>query len=121
MESAVWSAYAMSLADEVLAEHKAVPVMNGERCGECEARFPCLPVRLATKLKAAEHVVEAAKKLQRDYEDEVPAYFAAGNLGHCHANPPLWDDPKRGSCGRCSAWMSLTEALAEYDKEAKGE
>ena len=51
----------MSLADEVLAEHKAVPVMNGERCGECEARFPCLPVRLATKLKAAEHVVEAAR------------------------------------------------------------
>lgn len=106
----------MSLADEVLANH----IKDGADCLICMFPWPCAAVRLATQLRAAEHVVEAAKKLQRDYEDEVPAYFAAGNLGHCHANPPLWDDPKRGSCGRCSAWMSLTEALAEYDKGGQG-
>lgn len=113
----------MSLVDEVLAKHKPEPDSQAEydNCSGCAGTWPCESVRLALALRAAEKVVEVAKKLQRDYEDEVPADFAAGNLGHCHANPPLWDDPKRGSCGRCSAWMSLTEALAEYDKEGSGE
>ncbi len=117
----LWEPWAaMSLADEVLAEHKQWIGLH-PWCVKCGVQFPCKYAQAALALRAAEQVVEVAKKLQRDYEDEVPAYFAAGNLGHCHANPPLWDDPKRGSCGRCSAWMSLTEALAEYDKEAKGE
>lgn len=112
----------MSLVDEVLAKHQRTynEWREGGFCSKCKEAFPCESVRLALALRAAEKVVEVAKKLQRDYEDEVPADFAAGNLGHCHANPPLWDDPKRGSCGRCSAWMSLTEALAEYDKGGQG-
>lgn len=74
----------MSLADEVLAKHQRTynEWREGGFCSKCKEAFPCESVRLALALRAAEKVVEVAKKLQRDYEDEVPADFAAGNLGH---------------------------------------
>lgn len=57
----------MSLVDEVLAKHtkeyKPWSGVNheGKSCNRCAGTWPCESVRLATKLKAAEHVVEAAR------------------------------------------------------------
>ena len=58
----------MSLADEVLAKHTAVgcearACTNRPHgiCRVCAVFFPCESVQLATKLKAAEQVMEAAR------------------------------------------------------------
>lgn len=47
----------MSLVDEVLAKHKPEPDSQAEydNCSGCAGTWPCESVRLATKLKAAEH------------------------------------------------------------------
>lgn len=83
----------MSLADEVLVEHQPYTVQNGEECLNCGRSWPCVEFRLATKLKAAEQVVEAARDYHREYED----------------GPRLFPDIR-----------PLAAALAEYDKEGQG-
>lgn len=84
----------MSLADEVLANHKAFEcetLFCSNRphgiCRICAKFWPCESVRLALSLKAAEHVVEAAR-------------------GH---ECPETND----------SYCDLAAALAEYDKGAK--
>ena len=63
----------MSFADEVLADHErsdeptnAASTDGGEfedaySCLNCDMAWPCAAVRLATQLRAAEQVVEAAR------------------------------------------------------------
>ena len=89
----------MSLADEVLAEHQKRECFCG--CGDvgcplCGDGWPCESVRLALSLKAAEQVVEAARKLT----DEMLRA----------------DDERIFS----RLFESVTEALAEYDKGGQG-
>lgn len=83
----------MSLADEVLARHKPEPDSQAEydNCSGCAGTWPCESVRLATKLKAAERVVDWFRK----------------NRGG------TWDDLRQeADCGE--------GPLAEYDKEGQG-
>lgn len=49
------------------AKHKPEPDSQAEydNCGGCAGTWPCESVRLATKLKAAEQVVEAARRVYR--------------------------------------------------------
>lgn len=86
-------------------------MMNGERCAECEARFPCLPVRLATKLKAAEQVVEAAVTRALDWQ-ETPCFTCQ----ICHR---AWNDVE-GNPPDHERWCPVPAALAEYDKGVQG-
>ena len=52
----------MSLADEVLADHKSKSWPGAvDWCEWCTDKWPCESVRLATQLRAAEQVVTAAR------------------------------------------------------------
>ena len=85
----------MSLADEVLAEQRTYNEWReGGFCSKCKEAFPCSAVRLATKLKAAEQVVEAYSGHRPDCERQLMRTL-------------------RCECG-------YEAALAEYDKEGQG-
>lgn len=91
----------MSLADEVLAEHtkeyRPWSGVNheGKSCNRCGVPWPCESVRLATSLRAAEQVVEAAREW------------------HLRAYVEGWCDCGEGLC-------EMAQALAEYDKGGQG-
>ena len=87
----------MSLADEVLAEHKresSEDFIQDEWCGTCNANWPCKSVRLATSLQVAELLLAQATPQVR---------HSMRNLG---VDPDDW-------YGRGERWLA---ALDEYDK-----
>lgn len=92
----------MSLADEVLAEHvKDDPDPNWpafpDRCKKDWQSWPCESARLATKLKAADRVIEEVRELARIF--------------NARGKAPLQPFAE-------TACIELVvEALAEYDKE----
>ena len=93
----------MSLADEVLAKHtkeyKPWSGINheGKSCNRCGVPWPCESVRLATKLKAADRVIEEVRELARIF--------------NARGKAPLQPFAE-------TACIELVvEALAEYDKE----
>lgn len=96
----------MSLADEVLANHtKDEPDPNWpnfpERCAKDWDLWPCAAVRLATQLRAAEQVVEAARNAE-----QWASCVNCGAMG--------WQHHPRS---RCTGFESrVAPALAEYDK-----
>ena len=82
----------MSLADEVLADHKPKSWPGAaDWCEWCTDKWPCEAVRLATQLRAAEQVVEAARPI-------IAAVFS----------PDDWVPLPMSE--------RLRDALAEYDK-----
>ena len=99
----------MSLADEVLAEHVKDdpdwPVFP-DRCKKDWQSWPCESVRLATKLKAAEQVVAAAREV---VDTSMRALITCA---FCYSVIPqhLDDCP----------FAELKAALAEYDKGGRG-
>lgn len=88
----------MSLADEVLAEHKPKSWPGAaDWCEWCTDKWPCEAVRLATQLRAAEQVAAFL------FDQSVQL---TGNETHVRYVLTL-----RG----------FADWLAEYDKGAKGE
>jgi hypothetical protein len=98
----------MSLVDEVLAKHKPEPDSQAEydNCSGCAGTWPCEYVRLATKLKAAEQVVEAARKV---VDTSMRALITCA---FCYSVIPqhLDDCP----------FAELRDSLAEYDQGGQG-
>lgn len=96
----------MSLADEVLAEHvKDDPDPNWpafpDRCKKDWQSWPCESARLATKLRAAEQVVEAAREWKRMHTGL-----------HTQGGETLKKQTRTRT--------DLIDAVAEYDKGGQG-
>ena len=87
----------MSLADEVLANH----IKDGADCLICMFPWPCAAVRLATQLRAAEQVVEAAR-----VAEQWASCVNCGAMG--------WQHRRRSHCTGFES--RVTPALDEYDK-----
>ena len=102
----------MSFADEILAKHtkeyRPWSGVNheGKSCNRCGVPWPCESVRLATKLKAAEHVVEAAREV---VDTSMRALITCAFC--CSVIPQHLDD---------CPFAELKAALAEYDKGGQG-
>jgi len=92
----------MSLADEVLANH----IKDGADCLICMFPWPCAAVRLATQLRAAEKVVEAARDVQK--------------LRRQRSAVRTNDESADWLYETAKASEKLSAALAEYDKGGQG-
>ena len=73
--------------------------------------------RALERAERLERVAEAAQRMDVVVQAENREWLhnAGNNLGHCHKAPPQWDEPRRGECERCAAYMSLRAALAALE------
>ena len=84
----------------------------------CDIHCDCFHFQPSPAADALLAVVEAARDVATEFRKSAVWGSSRNAPGHCHKEPPLWDDGR--GCSRCEAWGRVLDALAQLDA-ARGE